>query len=198
MYFEPQAVNPCAVTLPEKRVYPSMRVEFISYAAATLTTFAFLPQAVKALKEHDTHSLSLGMYVIFTMGVALWGLYGWLRRDWAIVVANVITGGLCLRDPDCKDSQRPVPGCASAQRNPASEAARGLERDSDAERSYVDVADAASFFKARVEDALELETQVVDVQQAHGDADAAQVLGRALGKLVRRCCRRRASQRSRL
>ena len=73
-----------------------MRVEFISYAAATLTTFAFLPQAVKALKEHDTHSLSLGMYVNFTLGVALWGLYGWLRRDWAIVVANVITGALCL------------------------------------------------------------------------------------------------------
>jgi MtN3 and saliva related transmembrane protein len=72
-----------------------MRVEFISYAAATLTTLAFLPQAVKALKEHDTHSLSLGMYVIFTMGVALWGLYGWLRRDWAIVAANAVTGALC-------------------------------------------------------------------------------------------------------
>ena len=73
-----------------------MRIELFSYAAATLTTVAFLPQAIKALKEHDTHSLSLGMYVIFTMGVMLWGVYGWLRRDWAIVVANVITGGLCL------------------------------------------------------------------------------------------------------
>ncbi|MGH8178431.1 MAG: SemiSWEET transporter [Steroidobacter sp.] len=73
-----------------------MRVEFISYAAASLTTLAFLPQAVKALKEHDTRSLSLGMYAIFTMGVALWGVYGWLRGDWAIVAANVITGSLCV------------------------------------------------------------------------------------------------------
>lgn len=73
-----------------------MRIELVSYAAATLTTISFLPQAVKALKEHDTHSLSLGMYTIFTSGIVLWGVYGWLRRDWAIVAANVITGGLCL------------------------------------------------------------------------------------------------------
>ena len=73
-----------------------MSVEFIGYAAATLTTVAFLPQAVKVLKDRDTHSLSLGMYTIFTTGVALWGVYGWLRGDWAIVVANAITGALCL------------------------------------------------------------------------------------------------------
>lgn len=73
-----------------------MRVEYISYAAASLTTLAFLPQAVKALREHDTRSLSLGMYAIFTTGVALWGVYGWLRGDWAIVIANLITGALCV------------------------------------------------------------------------------------------------------
>ena len=70
--------------------------ELVGYAAATLTTVAFVPQALKALKEHDTHSLSLGMYVIFTAGVALWGLYGWLLGDRAIVVANLITGALSL------------------------------------------------------------------------------------------------------
>lgn len=73
-----------------------MKAEYISFIAATLTTVAFLPQAVKVLKEGDTHSLSLGMYSIFTVGVAFWGLYGWLRGDWAIIVANAITGSLCL------------------------------------------------------------------------------------------------------
>jgi MtN3 and saliva related transmembrane protein len=73
-----------------------MKTELVSYAAATLTTIAFLPQAVKTLKERDTHSLSFGMYAIFTTGVALWGVYGWLRRDWAIVIANIVTGSLCL------------------------------------------------------------------------------------------------------
>jgi MtN3 and saliva related transmembrane protein len=70
--------------------------QLVGYAAATLTTVAFVPQALKALKEHDTHSLSLGMYVIFTVGVVLWGIYGWLLNDRAIVVANLITGALSL------------------------------------------------------------------------------------------------------
>lgn len=68
--------------------------DLIGYAAATCTTISFVPQAVKALREGDTHSLSLGMYVIFTIGVLLWALYGYSRDDWAIVIANVITGAL--------------------------------------------------------------------------------------------------------
>jgi MtN3 and saliva related transmembrane protein len=70
--------------------------DWLGYAAATLTTVAFIPQALKALRQHDTRSLSVGMYAIFTLGVALWGLYGYLRHDWAIVIANAITGALSL------------------------------------------------------------------------------------------------------
>jgi len=68
----------------------------IGALAATLTTIAFVPQAHKVLVYKDTHSLSLGMYVIFTSGVVLWGAYGYLRDDWVIVVANAITAVLCL------------------------------------------------------------------------------------------------------
>lgn len=68
----------------------------IGALAATLTTLAFVPQAHKVLVYKDTHSLSLGMYVIFTTGVVLWGAYGYLRDDWVIVVANAITAVLCL------------------------------------------------------------------------------------------------------
>lgn len=68
----------------------------IGALAATLTTIAFVPQAHKVLVYKDTHSLSLGMYVIFTTGVVLWGAYGYLRDDWVIVVANAITAVLCL------------------------------------------------------------------------------------------------------
>ena len=46
--------------------------EIIGLLAAILTTVAFIPQAFKALRYRDTRSLSLGMYVIFTAGVALW------------------------------------------------------------------------------------------------------------------------------
>lgn len=73
-----------------------IRTQAIGFAAAALTTVAFVPQALKALKSRDTHSLSLGMYVIFTCGVILWGVYGYLRRDWAMILANTITGVLAL------------------------------------------------------------------------------------------------------
>jgi MtN3 and saliva related transmembrane protein len=70
--------------------------EIIGAVAATLTTIAFVPQAHKVLVYKDTHSLSLGMYLIFTTGVVLWGVYGWLRDDWVIIAANAITAVLCL------------------------------------------------------------------------------------------------------
>lgn len=70
--------------------------EMIGALAATLTTIAFVPQVHKVLVYKDTHSLSLGMYVIFTTGVLLWGAYGYLRGDYVIVVANAITAVLCL------------------------------------------------------------------------------------------------------
>jgi len=63
----------------------------IGYAAAICTTVAFLPQAYTAIKHKNTHSLSLGMYIIFTFGVALWLYYGIQRSDWAIVAANGVT-----------------------------------------------------------------------------------------------------------
>jgi len=70
--------------------------EIVGAVAATLTTIAFVPQAHKVLVYKDTRSLSLGMYLIFTAGVLLWGLYGYLRHDWVIVGANAITAVLCL------------------------------------------------------------------------------------------------------
>lgn len=70
--------------------------EIVGAVAATLTTIAFVPQAHKVLVYKDTHSLSLGMYLIFTTGVLLWGVYGYLRADWVIVAANAITAVLCL------------------------------------------------------------------------------------------------------
>lgn len=67
-------------------------INLIGYVAAACTTFAFIPQAIKALRERDTHSLSLGMYVIFTGGILLWEVYGWVKQDWALIVANACTG----------------------------------------------------------------------------------------------------------
>lgn len=64
---------------------------WVGYAAAACTTVAFLPQAWVAIKTRNTQSLSLGMYIIFTLGVGLWLVYGALKGDWALIAANAIT-----------------------------------------------------------------------------------------------------------
>lgn len=60
-------------------------------AAACLTTISFVPQAWHSFKTRDVSGISLGMYSVFTTGVALWLVYGWLLGAWPIVIANAIT-----------------------------------------------------------------------------------------------------------
>ena len=70
--------------------------ELIGYAAAFLTTFSFIPQALKTFRTRDVSGISLGMYGCFAAGVALWLVYGLLINAWPIVIANIITLSLAF------------------------------------------------------------------------------------------------------
>lgn len=76
--------------------------DLIGYLAASLTTAAFLPQAILTLKTRDTASLSLGMYGLFTLGVLLWLIYGVYLADLAIIAANAVTLLLAAMILACK------------------------------------------------------------------------------------------------
>ncbi|MFZ2540395.1 MAG: SemiSWEET transporter [Gallionella sp.] len=65
--------------------------DWIGSAAATLTTTAFIPQAWKVWRTRHTADISLGMYILFTLGVALWLSYGILLESWPIIIANCVT-----------------------------------------------------------------------------------------------------------
>ncbi|HEX5698556.1 MAG TPA: SemiSWEET transporter [Rhodoferax sp.] len=65
--------------------------DLIGTLAAVLTTVSFLPQAVHTFRTKDVRGISLGMYSAFTLGVALWLVYGLLLGAWPVVIANVIT-----------------------------------------------------------------------------------------------------------
>ncbi len=65
--------------------------EWLGYAAATLTTAAFVPQAWLTFRSRDVSGISLSMYSVFTVGIALWLAYGWALQAWPIVVANFVT-----------------------------------------------------------------------------------------------------------
>ena len=66
----------------------------IGTLAAILTTSAFVPQVVKVLRERQTAGISLGMYVLFTLGVGLWFVYGLYIRSLPVCLANGVTFGL--------------------------------------------------------------------------------------------------------
>lgn len=68
----------------------------IGYLAAILTTCSFLPQVWHTFRTRDVSGISLGMYLVFACGVALWLAYGVLMGAWPIVLANAITLALAL------------------------------------------------------------------------------------------------------
>jgi len=65
--------------------------ELIGYPAAFLTTIAFVPQAWKSWRTRDLSGISLPMYALFTLGVALWLAYGVMIGSTPIVISNGIT-----------------------------------------------------------------------------------------------------------
>jgi MtN3 and saliva related transmembrane protein len=65
--------------------------ELLGYLAALLTTISFVPQAWHTFRTRDVSGISLGMYSVFTAGVALWLLYGVMLRAWPVVAANAVT-----------------------------------------------------------------------------------------------------------
>jgi len=66
-------------------------IDWMGSIAAMLTTTSFLPQV---WRTRHTKDISLGMYVIFISGVAMWFVYGILLGSWPIIIANGITA--CL------------------------------------------------------------------------------------------------------
>ena len=71
-------------------------ITLFGLVAATLTTASFIPQAVKTIKTRHTKDISLGMYIILTTGVLLWFIYGIVKKDIPLMLANGITSLLAL------------------------------------------------------------------------------------------------------
>ena len=71
-------------------------IDWVGSIAAFLTTASFVPQAWHTFRTRDVSGISLGMYSFFTLGVALWLVYGVLIMAWPIIIANAITTSLAL------------------------------------------------------------------------------------------------------
>jgi MtN3 and saliva related transmembrane protein len=71
-------------------------VEDIGFVAAFCTTAAFVPQLLRVLKLRSAREISLGTFLLFSVGVTLWLLYGLYTGSRPVIVSNMVTLGLSL------------------------------------------------------------------------------------------------------
>lgn len=63
----------------------------IGLVAASLTTFAFLPQSIKAIRSRHTGDLSLITLIMLEIGIIIWIVYGFLDSDIPLIAANCVS-----------------------------------------------------------------------------------------------------------
>jgi len=66
-------------------------IESIGLLAAFLTTTAFFPQMIKTVKTKSTGDLSLPMYSLMFSGTISWLIYGLLKHDLPVTLANAVS-----------------------------------------------------------------------------------------------------------
>jgi MtN3 and saliva related transmembrane protein len=69
-------------------------LSLVGYAAAALTSVAFLPQLVRTWRTRSAADLSLGTLAAQTSGVGLWILYGVGIGSTPVILANTCTFAL--------------------------------------------------------------------------------------------------------
>jgi MtN3 and saliva related transmembrane protein len=70
---------------------PTLLIDAIGMAGAVLTTVCWLPQAIKIIRDKDTRAISLPTNVAFTVGIALWLVYGIAQVDWPLISSSIVT-----------------------------------------------------------------------------------------------------------
>src|SRR5262245_44890606 len=63
-------------------------IDAIGILGGILTTACWLPQALKIIHDKDTRALSLPTNLGFTVGMALWLVYGVALVDWLLMVSS--------------------------------------------------------------------------------------------------------------
>jgi MtN3 and saliva related transmembrane protein len=71
-------------------------IDYLGLFGAFLSSITFLPQVYKAYKTKSVGDLSAWMIAILMANVSTWLIYGIIRNDFAIIIANSIIMGLSL------------------------------------------------------------------------------------------------------
>ncbi len=72
-------------------IIPGGAVELIGFAAACCTTVAFVPQLVRVIRLRSAHDISLPTFLLFSIGVLLWLIYGLRIGSMPVILSNSFT-----------------------------------------------------------------------------------------------------------
>lgn len=66
-------------------------IENVGFAAAFCTTTAFIPQLARVLHLRSARDISLPTFLLFSVGVFLWLLYGIWAHSNPVIASNAVT-----------------------------------------------------------------------------------------------------------
>ena len=66
-------------------------VSLVGFAAGTLCTLAYLPQALHSFRTKSVSDISLVMLVSLNIGLLLWVAYGVMIRSLPLILPNMVT-----------------------------------------------------------------------------------------------------------
>ena len=90
--------------------------DVLGYVAGALTTIALVPQAWRAFRTKDVSGISLRMYCIFTLGIAIWLAYGVVLGETPMILANSVSLVLAIAVLVAKLKYRHGDGAAGSAR----------------------------------------------------------------------------------
>ena len=66
-------------------------IAVIGFAAGTLCTLAYLPQALHSFRTKSVGDISLAMLLSLNLGLLLWVAYGFLIHSLPLILPNAVT-----------------------------------------------------------------------------------------------------------
>jgi len=69
----------------------SANVQSMGFVAAFLTTAAFVPQLIRIVRMRSAREISLPTFLMFSLGVFLWLLYGICIGSRPVIASNCVT-----------------------------------------------------------------------------------------------------------
>lgn len=69
-------------------------ITLMGFSAGAITSIGFIPQLIRGYRTKKLDDVSYGMPAVLATGMTLWLLYGLLRLDLAVILANAV-GIIC-------------------------------------------------------------------------------------------------------